>query len=261
MGFEIPLDSDYIDHPKTQHLVKLIGPEADIYPIRLWMWASKYARDGVVKAGWRGVEAACRWSGRPKRLTTALVKSGFLKTDGSTIHDWMEGVGRAISLYEKKKQKQREKYRISVGILPNDPPNSSGRQTEDHQTSSPNPSDPDNPSDPEDPDNPPTGGALRSGGTAEELADAYLRINKGAFVKRAKLVKNIKDRLDAGMSAEAAHARLMDEKACKSMAIWDILDPITPNGEPKPETMKEYRDRRDLKKEVDAKFGGKDAQI
>ena len=151
MGFEIPLDSDYIDHPKTQHLIKLIGPEADIYPIRLWMWASKYARDGQVKAGWRGVEAACRWSGRPKRLSTALVKSGFLKTDGHTIHDWMEGVGRAIALYEKKKQKQREKYRESVGILPDDLPGSSGRPTEDHQQYSSNPSNPGNPRNPSNP--------------------------------------------------------------------------------------------------------------
>ena len=151
MGFEIPLDSDYIDHPKTQHLLKLIGPEADVYPIRLWTWASKYARDGKVKTGWRGVEAACRWSGRPKRLSRALVTSGFLETDGHTIHDWMNGVGRAIAIYERKKQKQREKYRISVGLPPEDLLDSSGIHTEDHRQSSPNPSNPSNPVNPSDP--------------------------------------------------------------------------------------------------------------
>jgi len=103
--------------------------------------------------------------------------------------------------------------------------------------------------------------AFKSGTVAAELADAYLRINKGAFVKRAKLIKNIQDRLDAGMSAEAAHARLMDEKACKSMAIWDILDPITPNGQPIPESMGEYRKRKSLETEIKDKFGGENAQI
>ncbi len=268
MGFEIPLDSDYIDHPKTQHLLKLIGPEADIYPIRLWMWASKYARDGQVRAGWRGVEAACRWRGRPKRLSRALVKAGFLevrnevtKTGDLVIHDWMNGVGRAISLYERKKQKQREKYRESVGLPPEDLQDSSDRQTEDHRQSSPNPSNPSDPVNPDNPSNPADGGGgvLRSGSVAAQIASAYLNMNRGV-ISQQKATELVQFRLDGGMNAEMGLSRVMNQSICKGQKLWDLLDPITPNGEPVTETMKEYRARRDSKKESDAKFGGEDVQ-
>lgn len=134
MGFEIPLDSDYDNHPKTLQLISLIGPEADVYPLRLWMWASKYAREGVVRGGWRQVERACRWSGKPHRLSRALVAAGFVERDEQTIHNWNRGIGRAIALYERKKQKQREKYARRKGILP-----------EDRGQNSPNPENPSNP--------------------------------------------------------------------------------------------------------------------
>ncbi len=110
MAFEIPVDVDYFDHPKTVALKGLIGPEADIYPLRLWRWCARFARDGVISGGRVQVESAVHWSGEQGKLHKALVKVGFLDSDGKTIHDWKHWIGRAIFLYEQKKRKQRDRY-------------------------------------------------------------------------------------------------------------------------------------------------------
>lgn len=122
MGFEIPIDVDYFDHPKTMKLIGILrNQEADIYPLRLWRYAAKYARDGVIKGGSAEIESAVRWRGQPGRLSSALIQVGFVESDGRTIHDWKRGIGRAIFLYEEKKRKQREKYAEEHGILPEEP--------------------------------------------------------------------------------------------------------------------------------------------
>ena len=146
MGFELSIDSDYFGHPKTLHLISLIGPGADVYPLRLWFWASKYARSGYLGTPSRLVdviEPGIGWKGRGRtkgRLRDALHTAQFLESDGAgnySIHDWNEGIGRQISLYERKKQKQRERYAEERGILP-----------EDHRPSSAYPSNPSKPSKP-----------------------------------------------------------------------------------------------------------------
>lgn len=146
MGFEIPINTAYPTHPKTLKLIALLRrPEADIYPIRLWAWAAEYARDGVVKGGGAQIELAVGWRGEPGRLSRALVEAEFIEVDGQTIHDWHEHTGRSILIYERKKQKQREKYDKEHGILP-----------EDFRQNSPNPnnnnkpwiSNPNNPTEP-----------------------------------------------------------------------------------------------------------------
>jgi hypothetical protein len=116
MGFEIPVDVDYFEHPKTLMLVGLIGPQADVFPLRLWRWCALYARDGVVKGGRAQLESVVKWSGESGQLHKALVKCGFLEKDGKTVHDWHFHIGRSIYLYEQKKLRQRQKY--AAGILP-----------------------------------------------------------------------------------------------------------------------------------------------
>ena len=120
MGFEIPLDVDYPDHPKVQQLIALTkNREADAFPTRLWTWAAKYAADGKVKGGAAQIESICRWRGKAGALHAAMVACGFLEKDGITIHDWMARAGRMIQLYEEKKTRQREKYNAKTkGILP-----------------------------------------------------------------------------------------------------------------------------------------------
>jgi hypothetical protein len=127
MAFDIPIDLDYFEHPKTLELISILKiPEADIYPLRLWKWAAKYARDGILPANVAMIEREIRWQGPSGALHKALIKAGFLEKDGKTIHDWHEHVGRAIMLYEAKKRKQREKYDKSAGILPEECGKNSG---------------------------------------------------------------------------------------------------------------------------------------
>ena len=118
MGFELPIDTDYFDHPKTLHIIRILGDRADVYPLRLWSWASKYAREGVITQPKRVVEVAVKWSGPSKKLYKAFMTAGFIESDSVTIHDWMDHIGRAIAIYERKKAKQREKYNIEHGIIP-----------------------------------------------------------------------------------------------------------------------------------------------
>lgn len=126
MGFEIPLDNDFPEHPKTLDLKSRIGPQGDIFPIRLWCWASKYARNGTIRVNPRALEKALQWNGTKGRLHKALVASHFIEKDGKTISDWKSRTGRAIQMYEKKKERQRLKYAESLGILPEGIRNSSG---------------------------------------------------------------------------------------------------------------------------------------
>ncbi len=110
MGFEIPLDVDYIDHPKTLRLIAALGKLADVYPLRLWCWCAKYAKDGIVRGGAQELEKAVRWTGESGKCHKAMVDAGFLNRDGKTVHDWQIHAGRKIKQYERKKALQRQKY-------------------------------------------------------------------------------------------------------------------------------------------------------
>ena len=50
MGFRVPVDVDYFSHPKTVQLISIIGQGADVFPIRLWAWAAKFAKKGALSA-------------------------------------------------------------------------------------------------------------------------------------------------------------------------------------------------------------------
>ncbi len=110
MGFEFPVDVDYFAHPKTKYLIGLIGKTADVYPLRLFAWCAKYAKAGYVKGGCAQIEGAVDWFGKAGVLHKALMESGFLDSDGCTVHDFMAYTGRQILLYENKKRKQRDSY-------------------------------------------------------------------------------------------------------------------------------------------------------
>lgn len=123
MGFEMPVDVDYFDHPKTLDLIAILGKqEADTYPLRLWKWAAKYSKRGVLSGQAAQIEVPLRWKGPPGKLQKALIDAGFIEPDGKAIHDWMKGIGRAILIYDEKKRKQREAYARKHGILPEELP-------------------------------------------------------------------------------------------------------------------------------------------
>lgn len=127
MGFEIRIDVDYPGHPKTRLLMSLIGPEADVYPIRLWIEAAKYAPEGVIK-GVATLEQWCSWRGKPNQLFDALCRAGFIehqkRNSRILIHNWRDRSGHYVILYMEKKRKQRVKYArmkdAEDNILPQD---------------------------------------------------------------------------------------------------------------------------------------------
>src|SRR6476646_10235292 len=106
MGFEIPLDNDYFEHPKVIRLVAKLGKRAEVFPLRLFTWASKFAKNGITE-GLEQIELACKWDGRPGALHVALIECGIIDPDGKTIHDWMHYAGAKIAAYEKKRENQR----------------------------------------------------------------------------------------------------------------------------------------------------------
>lgn len=116
----VQLDEDYYGHPKTLQLVNLLGQEADTYPPRLWTWAMKYEKPGVMKSE-AMIETACRWKGEPGKLASAMIEAGFVDLD-LTIHNWMRRTGHDIEVYEAKKKRLRERR---AGIVP-------GTSPEDH---------------------------------------------------------------------------------------------------------------------------------
>lgn len=120
MGFEIAIDVDYPDHRKTKALIARLGdPNADVYPLRLWLWAAKYARSGIIKGGARELEGVVRWHRAPLKLFRSMKAVGFVEVDSSgrlVIHGWKEGIGRALLAYDIKKFRLRKAYAEKHGL-------------------------------------------------------------------------------------------------------------------------------------------------
>lgn len=105
MSVWIPLDLNYANHPKTLRLCRLLGEGADAYPIRLWTWCARYAKDGKPDASF--VEEACRWKGETGALIQALKLVGFIDDDGS-LHDWFDWTGAFLDRLETRREANRK---------------------------------------------------------------------------------------------------------------------------------------------------------
>lgn len=108
MAYYVQLDADYWDHPKTLHLVALMGPRGETVPLKMWSWAARFKKSGVFDSTLQ-LAQACRYRGKPDQLQDALRTAGFLDADGLTIHDWKERTGAGIAMYEREKERQRLK--------------------------------------------------------------------------------------------------------------------------------------------------------
>lgn len=77
------------EHPKTMRLDTRLGDAGFAALIRLWLFAGKYFRKGVL-AGMSPaeIEAAAKWRGEPGVFHRELVVLGWLEVDGITLHDW-----------------------------------------------------------------------------------------------------------------------------------------------------------------------------
>jgi hypothetical protein len=214
MGFELPIDADYFTHPKTLKLISILGARADVYPLRVWAWASRYARDGVVEGQHRAIELAAGWKQPVGKLVASLQQAGFIDPDGKTLHDWMNGIGRAILIYERKKQKMRAKYHLSVGILPEDLRKPSGSlpptldtldetlhsTREGIQESKPRP-------------------------VVHILASTWNR-GPGLHLNGDKASEHIQAALHVGVTAPEIEQAFMDHAKIKGIKIWEVLDQL-----------------------------------
>lgn len=91
------LDLNYFDHPKTRRLLVLLGPSADVYPLRLWAYCGKiHAKDGELRGYSEAeIEAIIGWKGIRKEAVRALTKVGYLTHSkrGFACVDWHQHQG------------------------------------------------------------------------------------------------------------------------------------------------------------------------
>lgn len=201
----VQLDSDYYDHPKTMQLTAIIGPEADCYPPRLWTWAVKFSKHGVLRHP-DMLEIACRWKGEKGKLHSAMIQSGFIDADGVTIHDWMSRTGRDILRYEEKKVRLQEKYRNSSGRIRESSAVTEINGTELNLTK--------------------LNGTDRSSPSGL-LASAYISKNKG-IISFEKCQAIVEFYLAGGIPYKDAEATVLNSP--KGQKIWELLEPLRPKG-------------------------------
>ena len=93
MNTDIRLAVGFFDHPKTVKLERLLGPQAVISLMRLWLWAVQH-RPGGVLFGMDAddIEIVARWSGEKGAFLPAITELRFLDSvDGAyRVHDWEE---------------------------------------------------------------------------------------------------------------------------------------------------------------------------
>jgi len=222
----VQLDADYYDHPKTLHLMSLIGPEADTYPPRLWTWALKYAKAGVLRSN-AMIEVACRWRGEPGKLATAMMAAGFVEMDGLTLHGWMERTGKDILRYEQKRASMREywhevgkKNKGSIRKLSDNYPDSCQKlsiETELNGTEL---------------NGTKRNGADHRGAVGERrLSNVYADLwneGPGEHLNGKSAAEKIQAAIDVGVDPQAIETAFWDHKAIKGRKIWEVLDPLRP---------------------------------
>jgi len=121
------LDIDYFDHPKTKHLVRLLGRGSEVLPLKLWVYTARYFTDSGILTGISAqeIEDEVRWWGESGKMVEVMLleKSQFLDFDGEhySIHDWEDHEGH-LSAFKKRAKLAAEarwgKYRTKNGHAP-----------------------------------------------------------------------------------------------------------------------------------------------
>lgn len=105
---DLNLDLNYLDHPKTMRLVSMLGADAELLPIRLWIFVAKYHAENGALSGYSEaeIEARIKWRGKAGQALEALVACRFLDRteDGFAVHDWLNHQGH-IDAFKKRSQK------------------------------------------------------------------------------------------------------------------------------------------------------------
>lgn len=75
-------------HFKRRALQRELGPAGPLALVDLWCFAGEHRPDGVFKSQ-EEVEVAVEWpKAKRGKLVAALIATGWLESDGVTIHDW-----------------------------------------------------------------------------------------------------------------------------------------------------------------------------
>lgn len=115
------LDLNYFDHPKTRRLIGILGPMADILPLRLWAYCAKiHPSDGVLKGysdqeihGVIGADNDAHTSPMGSfTVTDALVRVGFLKRikNGCACVDWLQHQGHLEAFSRRGKEANKRRW-------------------------------------------------------------------------------------------------------------------------------------------------------
>src|SRR5262249_38664400 len=100
--------------PKTRRLVKRLGRDADVLPIRLWCYVGKhYPSTGELPDHCaEDVEAEVSWRGRRGQAVEAMIEVGLIEKieNGFRVHDWMEWSGHLKSFKERAKKGAKARW-------------------------------------------------------------------------------------------------------------------------------------------------------
>ena len=111
----IPIHEELKENPKTKKLSRLLGiskQETLGYLIYLWLWSTKYAKDGNLdKYESIDIEDGCDWQGEEGKFFNALIQARFIVKgeNGFEINDWNEYAGKYLKEAEKQKERMRER--------------------------------------------------------------------------------------------------------------------------------------------------------
>ena len=106
----IRLSSEYPRHRKTLRLVRRLGPAAELYPIRLWLWAVEQSPDGSLRDIDAGELASIvGHAGDEQELLAVMLTFGFLEeaADGLRIRSWYEHQGILIDRQRRNTERKR----------------------------------------------------------------------------------------------------------------------------------------------------------
>lgn len=126
MSLFIRVNANYFTHPKTLRLRMALGHGSDMFPIRLWAFASQYQPDGDLSkysADELAMHAGCLTDATS--MLQALIQIGFIDQDPLRIHDWQEYNGyhsryaerakvAATARWAKKRTKRKRVHREEI---------------------------------------------------------------------------------------------------------------------------------------------------
>lgn len=86
----LKLPVNYFELSRTQELVKLLGPGAEVYPVRIWCHMGKHELGNDLMLPDAQVEAIAGWTGAPGALIGAFLAVKLLvrAKEGFEVHDW-----------------------------------------------------------------------------------------------------------------------------------------------------------------------------